>query len=71
MLKAVKEWLLSNFEIKDIDKTTYNLGVKIYMNHLRKLLSLSQEPYIKQIHGRFNTTCCKPMDTLIAEKKNF
>ena len=53
--------------MKDVGKVAYILGVKIFRDRSRKLLALSQEPYIKKIPERFNMVDYKPMDTLIAK----
>jgi len=45
---AIKSWLGSNFEMRDMGKATYILGVKIHRDRLRKLLALSQEFYIEK-----------------------
>ncbi|KAH9678644.1 Integrase catalytic domain-containing protein [Citrus sinensis] len=66
-VKTVKDWLYSKFDIKDMGETAYILGVKIFRDRSRKLLTLSQEPYIKKILKRFNMADCKPMDTPIAK----
>ena len=44
----IKEWLSSNFEMKDMGEVAYILGLKIHRNHSKKLLSLSQKLYIKK-----------------------
>ena len=31
--KTVKDWLYSNFDMKDISEATYILGVKIFKDH--------------------------------------
>ena len=46
---AIKEWLSLNFEIKDMGEATYILGVKITSDRSKKLLALSQDPYIRKI----------------------
>ena len=66
-IKTVKDWLYSNFDMKDMGEAAYILGVKIFKDRSRKLLALSQEPYIKKIPERFNMVDYKPMDTLIAK----
>ena len=66
-VKNVKDWLYSNFDMKDMGEAAYILGVKIFKDRSRKLLALSQEPYIKKIIERFNMGDCKPMDTPIAK----
>ena len=48
-------------------EANFILGVKIHMDLSNKLLSLSQEVYIKKILERFNMSSCNPIDTLIGE----
>ncbi|KAK0586217.1 hypothetical protein LWI29_002965 [Acer saccharum] len=67
---AIKKWLSSNFEIKDMGKAAYILGVKITRNRSKKLLALSQETYIRKVLERFNMVDCKPMDTPISKGQN-
>ena len=63
----IKAWLSSNFEMKDMGEATYILGVKISRDRSRKLLSLSQETYIKKILERFSMQDCKSFDTPISK----
>ena len=42
MIVATKEWLFSNFEMKDMGEVDYILGVKIFRDHSKKILGLSQ-----------------------------
>ncbi len=51
-VNQIKNWLSSNFEMKDMGEAAYILGVKISRDRSRKLLSLSQESYIKQVLER-------------------
>ena len=53
--------------MKDMGGAAHILGVKISRNRLKKLLSLSQEPYIKKILERFQMQACKPIETLITD----
>ena len=48
-INEIKGWLSSNFEMKDMGEATYILGVKISRDRSKKLLSVSQEPYINKI----------------------
>lgn len=66
-LLAIKSWLGSNFEMRDMGKAAYIFGVQIYTDRSRKLLALSQESYIEKILNHFNMSRCKPMDTPIAK----
>jgi len=40
IIKVTKQWLSSVFEIKDMGKAKYVLGVKIVRNHPKKLLGM-------------------------------
>ena len=40
-LQYVKIWLSRNFSMKDLGEATYILGIKIYRDRSRRLLSLS------------------------------
>ena len=42
MIVATKEWLSSNFEMKDMSEADYILGVKIFRDRSKKILGLSQ-----------------------------
>lgn len=53
--------------MKDIGEAIYIFKFKIHRNHLRKFLTLSQEPYIKKILEKFNIVYCKLMDPLIVK----
>ena len=66
-VQTIKEWLFSNFEIKDIGEASYILGVKIHRDRSKKLSTLSQESYIERILENFKMDKCKPMDTLISK----
>ena len=48
LLDVTKKWLSSNFEMKDMGEANYVLGVKIFRDHLKRLLGLSQETCIKK-----------------------
>ena len=62
---TIKEWLSSNFEMKDMGEAAYILGVKIERDRSKKPLAMSQESYIIKILERFNMQHCNPIDTLI------
>ena len=53
MIIAIKRWLSSNFEMKDMGEADYILGVKILRDHSKKLLGLSQQTYIKKVLEHF------------------
>ena len=47
-VQTIKEWLFSNFEIKDMGEASYILGVKIRRDRSRKLLALSQSLILEE-----------------------
>ena len=49
LIDVTKKKLSSNFEMKDMGEASYVLGVKIIRDRLKRLLSLSQETYIKKM----------------------
>ncbi|XP_059455086.1 LEAF RUST 10 DISEASE-RESISTANCE LOCUS RECEPTOR-LIKE PROTEIN KINASE-like 2.1 [Corylus avellana] len=61
MIVASKGWLSSNFEMKDMGEADYIPGVKIFRDQSKKLLSLSQQTYIKKVLERFQMYDCKPI----------
>jgi hypothetical protein len=67
MIVTTKEWLSSNFEMKDMGEANYVLGIKILRDRSKKLLGLSQETYIKKILERFSMQFCNPIDTPIGK----
>ena len=63
LVDVTKKWLSSNFEIKDMGEASYVLGVKIFRDHSKQILGLSQETYIKKMLKRYHMHDYKPMDT--------
>ncbi|KAL8134002.1 hypothetical protein AgCh_009177 [Apium graveolens] len=52
-LQVVKTWLGNSFSMKDLGDATYILGIKIYRDRSRKLISLSQSTYIDKVLHHF------------------
>jgi hypothetical protein len=53
MLNSVKEYLNSQFSMKDMGKVAYVLGIKIYRDRSRHLLVLTQSNYLDKFLKRF------------------
>jgi hypothetical protein len=62
MLNSVKEYLNSNFLMKDMGEAAYILGIKIYRDRLRHLLALSQSTYLDKVLKRFKMQNSKKGD---------
>ena len=52
-LYEVKQFISKNFEMKDIDKASYVISIKIHRERPRGILGLSQETYINKVLERF------------------
>nr|GEY96182.1 hypothetical protein [Tanacetum cinerariifolium] len=53
MLQSVKSYLGRCFAMKDLGEAVYILGIKIYKDRSRRLISLCQSAYIKKILKRY------------------
>jgi hypothetical protein len=54
MLNSVKEYLNSNFSMKDMREAAYALDINIYRDRSRRLLTLSQSTYLNKVLKSFN-----------------
>jgi transposase InsO family protein len=63
LLMMSKDWLFSNFEMKDLGEANFILGVKIIRNRSRRFLGLSQATYIQKILERFRMENSKAVET--------
>ncbi|KAM6566372.1 hypothetical protein CsatA_025500 [Cannabis sativa] len=59
LLNETKNFLSSNFDMKDLGEASYVLGIEIHRDRNRKVLGLSQEAYINRVLKRFNMDLCK------------
>ena len=53
-LPNVKKWLAEQFQMKDLEKASYILGIQIIRDRKNKLLALSQASYIDKVLVRFS-----------------
>ena len=53
-LQNVKSWLGNYFSMKNLGKTAYILGIKIYRDRSKRLIGLSQSTYIDKVLNRFS-----------------
>lgn len=63
MLKDLKQFLTSNFKMKDLQEAEYCLGIKITRDFNNGKLWLDQENYTRNILEKFNMMNCKPVST--------
>jgi ATP-binding cassette subfamily B (MDR/TAP) protein 1 len=65
MINTTKKWLSSNFNMKDMGKVSYVLGVKIIRDLAKWLVYLTQENYIKKMLEHYHMQDCKPTNTYV------
>src|SRR5436305_15131990 len=53
-MTSSKEWLSSQYSMKDLGEANFVLGIKIFRDRTKRLLGLSQAQYIDNIVKRFN-----------------
>ncbi len=58
ILHETKDFLLMNFEMKDMGKASFVIRIEIFRNRSQGLLGLSQKAYIDRIIKRFNMHKC-------------
>ena len=58
LLCDVKQFLSKNFDMKDMSKASYVIGIKIHRERSRDILGLSQETYINKVLKRFRMKDC-------------
>ena len=59
MTQSVKTWVSNKFSVKNLGEASYILGIKIYRDRSKGMLSLSQSWYIDLILKRFNIEASK------------
>ncbi|KAL0349129.1 UNVERIFIED_CONTAM: Copia protein [Sesamum angustifolium] len=64
LLHETKRFLAKTFEMKDLGKVSYVLGIEIHRDRSRGILGLSQKNYIEKVLKRYSMPDCKPGDTL-------
>ena len=54
VMSLVNIWLLSQFDMNDLGKANYILGIKFWRDRKNRMLGLSQARYIDKILARFS-----------------
>ena len=54
MLSSVRTWLSNQFEMKDMGDAGHILGIEVIRDREKRMLCLSQEPYIDTVLSRFS-----------------
>ena len=59
-MRETKDFLLKNFEMKDMEEVSYVIGIEIFHDRSQGLLGLSQKNYIGRILEKFSMSKCSP-----------
>ena len=54
VMSSVKVWLSSQFDMKDLGKTNFILGIKLWRDRKNRMLGLSQARYIDKVLEQFS-----------------
>ncbi|RDX82700.1 hypothetical protein CR513_36484, partial [Mucuna pruriens] len=71
LLHETKRFLTKNFEMKDLGKASFLLGIQILRDCSQGILRLLQENYINKVSDKFDMKDSKPGDNLIAKGDKF
>ena len=68
ILNGTKDFLSIKFDIKNLEETSFVLGIEIHRDRYRNVLGLSQKAYIDLMLKRFNMQICKSSEVLIVKE---
>ena len=71
LLHDVKNYLSSNFEMKDMGEASYVIGIEIFRDRSQGILGLSQKAYINKVLERFKMESCSLSPVPIQKGENF
>ena len=71
LLHDVKNYLSSNFEMKDMGEASYVIGIEIFRDRSQGILGLSQKAYINKVLERFKMESCTLSPVPIQKGDNF
>jgi hypothetical protein len=58
LLLEIKMFLSSNFDMKDLDKASFILGIEIHWDRRNEVLRLSQNVYLEKVLKKFSMHAC-------------
>ena len=71
LLHDVKNYLSSNFEMKDMGEASYVIGIEIFRDRSQGILGISQKSYINKVLERFKMESCTLSPVPIQKGDNF
>ena len=71
MLHETKNFLSSNFDMKDLDEASYVLGIEIHRDRSKGVLGLSQKAYFERVLKKYNMHKCSASPAPIVKGGKF
>ena len=71
LLRETKKFLSSNFDMKDLGKASYVLGIEIHRDRRNGVLELSQKAYLEKILKKYNMHASKSSPAPIVKGDSF
>ena len=71
MLVMTKQLLFSHFDMKDLGKASYVLGIQILRNKSSDIMRLSQQTYIQRILKMFTMQSCFTINAPVVKGDKF
>ena len=71
LLVETKQLLFSHFDMKDLGKASYVLGIQILRNRPSSIMRLSEQTYIERILKMFNIQSCSSSKAPIVKGDRF
>ena len=71
LLQETKEFLSSNFDMKDLGEASYVLGIEIHRDRRKYALGLSQKRYIEKVLKKFNMSKCSATPAPIVKGEKY
>jgi hypothetical protein len=71
MLHETKNFLSSNFDMKDIGEASYILGIEIHRDRSKGVLGLSQKVYFERVSKKYNMHKCSGSPAPIVKNDKF
>ena len=54
VLSSIRIWLSNQFDMKDLGKANYILGIKLWLDRKNRMLGLFQTAYVDKIMSKFS-----------------
>ncbi|XP_075098938.1 uncharacterized protein LOC142175836 [Nicotiana tabacum] len=71
LLRETKQFLIQNFEMKDMSEASYVIVIEIHIDRSQRLPGLSQKAYIERTLERFGMMNCPPIAAPIIKGDKF